>query len=107
MEGRGGPAPEGRAVTNAEQYETPRIGLVTAQRLGEVIRAAVETLPVARATVDGDVIVGTARRIAGDTDDVLNARLQVTTRSGWEVNWTIKELVVDIADGTFVVGYEE
>lgn len=78
-------------------------------RLGVIVQAANESQRVNR--LDGDeIICGTARAIVRDSehayfatekDDVRDCFLWVTTRSGFEAFWSVRELVENVARGEF------
>lgn len=81
--------------------------------IGAICGAAGRCAPVARALESGDVVYGTARSI-GDTrgaflasdTDVRNGYLRVTTRSGLEAFWPLRELLTELRAGLFVLDYQ-
>lgn len=79
------------------------MNLTTLINAATVIGAAQSTAKVARLLDNGDVVLGTARRISGDTEDVLHASLEVTTNQGMEVAWNVGVLAQEVATGEFVV----
>ena len=77
--------------------------LNTLINLSTVVRAAQSNARVARLTDDGDVVYGTARRIAGDTSDIETCGLDVTLDAGLETTWPVSELALEVGYGEFVV----
>ncbi|MFN2347588.1 MAG: hypothetical protein ABR616_17985 [Dermatophilaceae bacterium] len=81
--------------------------LSTFLNFAAVIQAAQATVRVARLMPDGDVLFGTARRVAGDTSNVETCSLEVTLDSGLEVSWPISDLADQTHYGEFVVNPTE
>lgn len=76
----------------------------------EVVNAACEGAKVAWANEDGDLHYGTARHIVKSPDDygftgpdmdVRDGYLRITTRTGMEVAYNVKELAQMHAEGRF------
>ena len=81
--------------------------------LADVIRAAQGNQPLARLQDNGEVLGGTARAIcsspsggylSGD-QDVREGFLWVTTQSGWEQWWPIREVVALVQAGELALNY--
>ncbi len=81
--------------------------------IGTVVNAAIYSQRVARYNEEtGNVTSGTARSIgnaygafAGPTDDIRDCRLRVTTDQGFEVFWSVAELMEEVRSGYFVAPY--
>jgi hypothetical protein len=77
--------------------------------LSKIIDAAYGSKKVARADDNGAVIYGIARHLVSNPEtyvlsssaDVRDCWLRVTTRSGSEVVWPIRELAREISTGEF------
>ncbi len=77
--------------------------------LAAVIDTAVHNSKVARVMPEtGDIVYGTARSIGdlegnflSDGSDVREAWLRVTSRSGWELFWSVKVLAEEQSRGEF------
>jgi hypothetical protein len=77
--------------------------------LGEILRMAQSCAKVSRMTIDGDVINGTARSVGHENGayltretDVRDGYLRVTTQSGLEAVWPVRELIPEVQETTFV-----
>ena len=81
--------------------------------LGSIIDAAGRCAPVARLLDSGDICYGQARSVGRQSgaflrrdDDVRDAYLRVTLRSGLEAFWPLHELVGQLEAGEFALDYE-
>jgi hypothetical protein len=82
--------------------------------LAEIARAAQGTLPITFAEDDGRVSVGRARAFVRNEhgsylqahDDVRDAYLWVTMRSGFERFLPVGELVLDVREGKVALDYD-
>jgi len=86
--------------------ETLTIG--DANDLQVVLHAAQTCAKVARAFGNGDVVYGTARSIGTQSgafltsdDDVRDGYLRVTTQSGLEAFWPVRDLMREVGMGLF------
>ena len=76
-----------------------------AQRTAKVARA----VPASDGSACDDVVYGTARHICRDTsgnflrgeDDVRDGLLRVTSKSGFEYFWPVRELMAEVGQGMF------
>lgn len=80
------------------------------ESLHRLIDACGRTAKVARLRPDDSIVYGHARYICNDSgyfltkdQDVRNAYMRVTTRSGFEEFWPIAELMGEVHAGTFGV----
>jgi hypothetical protein len=81
-----------------------------ANDLQTILTAAQRCAKVARAFGGGEVIYGTARSIGTQAgafltseDDVRNGYLRVTTQSGLEAFWPVRELMREAGSGEFAL----
>jgi hypothetical protein len=87
----------------------PKLTVSDAVSLATVCESAIHGWRVAR-LVDGNIIEGTARSI-GDKcgnfadDDIRDEYLRVTTVSGFEAFWPVRELMGEVSSGYFVAPY--
>lgn len=79
--------------------------------LGMILDAAGRNAPVAR-LVDGNVIAGTARHVCHESgnflrsdEDVRDGYLRVTSYSGFEHFWPVRDLMPEVSSGEFVLDY--